>query len=96
MNPLLTKLKEVQTKTKNPSDMKKANEMNVVERLNAPTPKFFKKVQTAGIVAGSVGAMILAFPVALPVAIVNLAGYLIACGGILAGTSQLAVDEPKK
>jgi uncharacterized membrane protein HdeD (DUF308 family) len=83
-------------KTKNPNNMKKANEMNVVERLNAPTPKFFKKVQTAGIVAGSIGAMILTLPVALPVALVNVAGYLIACGGILAGTSQLAVDEPKK
>jgi uncharacterized membrane protein HdeD (DUF308 family) len=83
-------------KTKNPNNMKKANEMNVVERLNAPTPKFFNKVQSVGVVAGILGTMILTIPVALPVAIVNVAGYLIACGGILAGTSQLAVDEPKK
>lgn len=82
-------------KTKKPNNMKKANEMNVVERLNAPTPKFFKKVQSVGVVAGLLGTMILAFPVGLPVAIVNVAGYLIACGGILAGTSQMAVDEPK-
>ncbi len=80
----------------NPIKMKKANEMGVLERLNGPTPKFFKKVQTMGIIAGSVGAMILAFPVALPVAVVNVAGYLIACGGIMAGTSQFAVDDSKK
>jgi hypothetical protein len=73
--------------------MKKANEMSVVDRLNAPTPPFFKKLRTIGIMVGVVGGAIAAAPVALPVAIVSLSGYLITAGSILTAVSSITVDD---
>lgn len=73
--------------------MKKANEMSVVDRLNAPTPPFFKKLRTIGIVVGVVGGALATAPVALPVAIVSLSGYLLTAGSILTAVSSITVDE---
>ena len=76
--------------------MKKANEMSVVDRLNAPTPPFFKKLRTIGIMVGVIGGAIAAAPVALPVAIVSLSGYLITAGTILTAVSSVTVEESKE
>lgn len=73
--------------------MKKANEMSVVDRLNAPTPPFFKKLRTIGIVVGVVGGALATAPVALPIAIVSLSGYLLTAGSILTAVSSITVDE---
>lgn len=62
------------------------------ERWNAKTPKFWKKVQRIGIIAGALGAAIIAAPVALPAALVTGAGYLIAIGGATATLSQLTKE----
>lgn len=62
------------------------------ERWNAKTPKFWKKVQRIGIIAGALGAAIIAAPVALPAALVTGAGYLIAVGGVTATLSQLTKE----
>lgn len=76
--------------------MKKANEMSVVDRLNAPTPPFFKKLRTIGIMVGVVGGALAAAPIALPVAIVSLSGYLITAGSILTAVSSITVDDSKE
>lgn len=73
--------------------MKKANEMSIVERINAPTPPFFKKLRTIGIVVGIVGGALATAPVALPVAIVSLSGYLITAGTIITTISQITVED---
>lgn len=65
---------------------------NLKERWNAKTPKFWKKVQRIGIIAGALGAAIIASPVALPAALVTGAGYLIAIGGATATLSQLTKE----
>ena len=65
----------------------------IKERWNAKTPKFWKKVQRIGIVAGTVGAILLAAPVALPAAIITGAGYLVAIGGATATLSQLTFEN---
>lgn len=65
---------------------------SVKERWNAKTPKFWKKVQRIGIIAGALGAAIIAAPVALPAALVTGAGYLIAIGGATATLSQLTKE----
>lgn len=72
---------------------KKANEMSVIDRLNAPTPPFFQKLRTIGIMVGVVGGALATAPVALPVAIVSLSGYLITAGSILTAVSSITVDE---
>jgi hypothetical protein len=70
-------------------------EKNLKERWNAPTPRFWKKVQRIGLVAGAIGAAIIAAPIALPAALITGAGYLVAVGGVTATLSQLTVDNHK-
>lgn len=72
---------------------KKANEMSIYERATAETPPFFKKLRTIGIVVGVVGGALATAPVALPVAIVSLSGYLLTAGSILTAVSSITVDE---
>jgi hypothetical protein len=62
-------------------------------RWSGKTPTFWKKVQRIGIIAGSIGAALVAAPITLPVAIVTGAGYLIALGTVTAALSQLTVEK---
>lgn len=68
------------------------NEMNLVQRIKAPTPKFFKKLRTIGLGLAAIGGAILAAPVAVPAGIVTIAGYIALAGGIMTAVSQTAVD----
>ena len=72
--------------------MKNRN-MNVVERALAPTPKWFKILRTVGIALASVGGIIIASPIALPVGLVSAAGYLVLGGSIISVVSQTAVKS---
>jgi len=67
--------------------------MNVVERAQAPTPKFFKVLRNFGIVIATIGGAILTAPVALPAAIVTVGGYLAVAGGVISAISQVTVDD---
>ena len=71
----------------------KANEMNLIERIQSPTPKFFRKLRNIGLILGAASAAILASPVVLPVAVVTVAGYLAVACGVISAVSQTAVDE---
>lgn len=62
-------------------------------RAKAPTPKFFRKLRTIGITIGAIGTAFIAAPVALPVAIVTAAGYLVTVGSVVAAVSQLTVHQ---
>jgi hypothetical protein len=64
--------------------------MNLKERIEAPTPKFFKKVRTIGFVLAAISATLLTTPVALPVVIVKIAGYLAVAGSVASAVSQTA------
>ena len=75
--------------------MKNKN-MNVVERALAPTPKWFKVLRTVGIALASVGGIIIASPVTLPVGLVSAAGYLVLGGSIISVVSQTAVKSEEK
>ena len=77
--------------------MKNKN-MNVVERVKAPTPKWFKVLRTIGITLATVGGAVLASPVVLPAGIVTAAGYLLLGGTVVTAVSQTGVkseEEPK-
>ena len=69
----------------------KNNNLNIVERALAPTPKWFKILRTIGIALASIGGTIIAAPVALPVGLVSAAGYLVLGGSIISVVSQTAV-----
>jgi uncharacterized membrane protein HdeD (DUF308 family) len=64
----------------------------IVERAKAPTPKFFKVLRTIGLALAAVGGTILAAPVALPVIVTTIGGYVAVAGGVLSAVSQLTVD----
>lgn len=61
--------------------------MEIIERLKSPTPKFWKNVRNicGGVIA--VSAVILALPVALPSALITIAGY---AGAIATAGATLA------
>ena len=68
------------------------NNMSVVQRVKAPTPKFFKTLRTIGLALAAIGGAILASPIALPAGLVAAAGYIALAGGVVTAVSQTAVD----
>jgi len=68
------------------------NNMSVVQRVKAPTPKFFKTLRTIGLALAAIGGAILASPIALPAGLVAAAGYVALAGGLVTAVSQTAVD----
>lgn len=67
--------------------------MEIVKRLKAPTPKFFKKVRNLGLVLTAIGTGIIGAPVVLPVAFASIGGYLVLGGTIAAGVAQLTKED---
>jgi len=67
--------------------------MNLVQRIQAPTPDFFKKLRMIGLVLGSVSAVLAAAPVALPASIAQVSGYLAVAGGVISAVSQAAIKN---
>lgn len=67
--------------------------MNIIERAVSPTPKFFKKVRTVGLILAAVSGTLLATPVALPLVVLKIAGYLTVAGAVATAVSQVATTE---
>jgi hypothetical protein len=65
----------------------------IFQRAKSPTPKFFKKLRNAGVCIGAIAGVIIAAPIALPVALTTIAGYGVLTGGLISTVSQLAVKE---
>ena len=70
----------------------KNNNLNLVERVKAPTPKWFKIIRNIGITLTAVGGAILTAPIALPATIVTVGGYLILGGTVATAISQTAMQ----
>lgn len=66
--------------------------MNIINRLQSPTPNFFRKVRTIGLVLAALSASILAAPVALPAVVVQIAGYLAVAGSVATAVAQTATE----
>jgi len=67
--------------------------MNVIQRMQAPTPKFFKVLRMVGIALAAASGALLAAPIALPAAVVTVAGYLTVAGSVATAVSQAAVKS---
>jgi hypothetical protein len=63
--------------------------MNLIQRVKAPTPKFFKILLSIGLGLAAVGGTILATPIALPVVITSIGGYLAVVGSVVSAVSQV-------
>jgi hypothetical protein len=70
--------------------------LSLIERAQAPTPKFFSKLRTIGLVLAAVSGSLLAAPIALPVVVFKIAGYAAMAGGIISAVSQTAVKEGRE
>jgi hypothetical protein len=66
--------------------------MNLIERLQAPTPKFFRTIRNIGIVLAAVSSSIIAAPVALPAIVVQIATYMAIAASVATALSQTAVE----
>jgi hypothetical protein len=71
--------------------MEKKN-LTLVERLTAPTSKFFRIVRNIGLCLAAAGGAIIAAPVTLPATIVTVAGYLTVAGSVMTAVAQATVD----
>lgn len=61
----------------------------IVDRIKAPTPKFFRVLRNVGLVLAGVGTVLLTAPVALPTVLVTAGGYLVTAGGVATAISQI-------
>lgn len=69
--------------------------MNIQERAKAPTPNFFRILRTIGLTLLAVSGSIMAAPIALPAAVVTVAGYVAVTGGVISAVSQVTVKDIK-
>jgi hypothetical protein len=67
------------------------NNLSLVQRLTAPTPKIFKIFRIVGLSLAAAGGAILAVP-AMPVILVSIAGYMTVAGAVMTAVSQVAVE----
>ncbi len=67
--------------------------MNLIERVKAPTPKFFRVLRIIGLALAAAGGVLLTAPVALPVGVITVAGYLTVAGSVMSAVSQTAVQD---
>ena len=67
--------------------------LNIVERVQGETPKFFKKLRNIGLVMAAVGSALVSAPVTLPVIVVTVGGYMIVAGSVASAISQVTVNN---
>ena len=67
--------------------------MNLVERYNKPTPKFFKILRNIGIALATAGGAIIAAPVSMPALVVTIATYMTVAGTAATAVSQAVVSD---
>jgi hypothetical protein len=67
--------------------------MNIIDRFNAESPKFFKFVQLIGVIFAAIGGGILSQANCFPVWVGTVGGYLVATGGVAAFVAKFAVKN---
>jgi len=67
--------------------------MTLKKRIEAPTPKFFKQIRKWGLIIAGIGGAIVTAPIALPAALISLAGYLTVAGAVATAVSQAVTDS---
>lgn len=67
--------------------------MNLIERIKAPTPKFFRVLRSIGLALLAVSGSVIAAPVVLPAVVVSVAGYVALAGGVISAISQVTVEN---
>ncbi len=76
-------------------NQKEMKEMTIMQRLQAPTPKFFRILRNVGLGLAAAGGVLVAAPVALPAGLITLGGYLIVAGSVATAVAQSTVEHKK-
>jgi hypothetical protein len=69
---------------------------NVMNRMQRPTPKFFKTLRNIGLAMVAASAAMVESHVALPSIVIDVAGYLAVAGTVMGAVSQSAVLNERK
>ena len=67
------------------------NDLSLIKRITAPTPRIFRIFRTVGLSLAAIGSAIISAP-AMPSILANIAGYLTVAGAIMSAISQIAVE----
>jgi hypothetical protein len=67
--------------------------MNVIQRMQSPTPSFFKKVRKIALILAAVSGAILAAPATLPATLVTVASYMGIAASVATAISQTATED---
>ena len=70
--------------------------MNIIQRAQAPTPDFFRKVRNIGLILAAISASVMAAPIALPAVVAQVAGYLALAGSVASAVSQVTTASDAK
>ena len=70
--------------------------MTILQRVQAPTPKFFKTIRNGGLILATLGTAILGAPIAMPAILLKIAGYLAVAGGVAAAVSQVTTNSSEQ
>lgn len=62
--------------------------MKIVERIKAPSPKFFKILRSIGLALLTISGTVVAASIVLPETVVTVAGYMEVAGGRVSVVSR--------
>lgn len=68
----------------------------IIERMQSPTPKFFRYIRNVGLALTAISAVVSTAPISLPLIVVQVAGYLAVAGGIASAISQTVVEHEEE
>ncbi len=72
---------------------KQMDNLSIKERIQAPTPKFFRILKVIGLTLAAASATLLAAPVALPAIVTTVASYIAVAGSVASAVSQITVES---
>lgn len=70
--------------------------MNLIARVKAPTPLFFKKLRNASMILAGLGGVLMSTPVVIPALVAKFAGYLAVAGSVGAAVSQAVTKDEEQ
>lgn len=63
----------------------------VIQRMQQPTPRFFRYIRNLGLILTAVGTATLSTDVTLPQLVTDIASYVVVAGAIATAVSQTAI-----
>ena len=68
------------------------NKLLLLQKLKAPTPKIFRILRNIGLALAAGSAVILTTPLALPIIVTQVAGFMALAGAVASAVSKTAAN----